>query len=357
MPKREHVPTLQLTRPFGQTLWLALLMAAGLFLIGEMVLRVRAVESELPAPSVGSSHDQFEVELYRLHQFSEAGPIDCIFLGSSMVWYGINPHVFNEAYTARTGDSLRCFTFGVAGLTADGAGALADYLVDTYQPRLLVYGVSPRDFSNPIDERADFSQLDWLQYVRGSFNLSGYLHDQAKTIQYGWYISEWVIDRTPSRLEKRRLLADDMTENGYTPSLRKLSDIRDIEREIERITLLYEEYEPVQNALAGIRHIIAYHDPPDTQIVLVELPLYPPVVSRLVGEQTYQDFNTDILSLTETNGVLYWPTTHLNLVPKAGWGDLNHLNETGAAIFSEWLGRQIAEAVQNGQLQPVARDG
>lgn len=354
MPKREHMPTLQITWPFGQTLWLALLMAGGLFLIGEMVLRLPTVESELPAPSLGSSHDQFEVELYQLHRFAEAGPIDCVFLGSSMVWHGINPHVITEAYAAQTGDSLRCFTFGVAGLTADGAGALADYVVNTYQPRLLVYGVSPRDFSSPINERADLNQLDWLQYVRGSFNLSGYLHHHAKTVQYGWYMSEWVLGKTTSRLDERRLMADEVADNGYTPSFRKLSDMPDVEREIERITSIYEAYEPAQTALESIQRIITYHDPPFTQIILVELPVFPPVVSRLFGEQSYQDFNTDILNLTQANGVIYWPTTHLDLVPKAGWADLNHLNDTGAAIFSEWLGRQIGEAVQSGQLQPVA---
>lgn len=336
---------------------LALLIAGILLIAAEGALRIPALAAALPAPGLGSTHDQFEVQIVGLRRFAAGGPVDCIFLGSSMVRHGLKPEIVTNIYAAQidatqsdnrqSGETLRCYTFGVLGLTADGARALADYLITTYQPRLLVYGLSPRDFSQPLDERADLNQLDWLRYMNGTFTLSGWLHEHARTVQYGWLLDV-------NRLDKRQSLMDEMAENGYTPNDRALGQIN-IENELARITTLYQTYAPVQEAAASVAAISAFHAPPTTQIVLVEMPVYPPVVFRLFGADTYQTFNADIVRFTAPAGVIYWPTTLHNLVPQRGWADLNHLNEEGATIFSTWLGQQLAAAVLRGDLQPLAR--
>jgi hypothetical protein len=45
----------------------------------------------------------------------------------------------------------------------------------------------------------------------------------------------------------------------------------------------------------------------------------------------------------------------LNLIPDDGWADLDHLNEKGALVFSEWLGTRVGEAVEQGVLSNPTR--
>ena len=50
---------------------------------------------------------------------------------------------------------------------------------------------------------------------------------------------------------------------------------------------------------------------------------------------------------------IFWQVMHLNIIPDNGWMNRNHLNSTGASIYSQWLGEQIANAVQSGDLGPI----
>jgi hypothetical protein len=356
-----HLPpfnrTLQLSLPFGQTLALAALVLLVIAGAAEFVFRLPAVESRLPAPSIGSDHDQLEVQVYRLHQFAAAGPVDCIFLGSSMVLRGINPAVFTDSYAAKTGESLRCFTFGLSGLTASAAGLLADYLVHTYHPRLLIYGVSPRDFNKAVVMQGfsgdQIANLDWMRYQRGAFNLTGWFFDHSRAFQYTYFYRDWLLPGFAARLESRRRAESEISPDGYAPSTRVLTwPISTAEK--NHVVRLYRDYEPLPEELAGLQQIVGLHQSGQTRLVIVEVPFYLDIVTQLLGVDTYERFNRRVESYTIPAGVLYWPTTLLDLIPDEGWNNLNHLNTTGAEIFSRWLGEQIGAAVNSGELSPLA---
>jgi hypothetical protein len=348
--------TLRLSWPFGQTLALAiivlLLIVSGL----EMVFRLPIVESRLPVPSIGSNHEQLEIQVYRLGEYAADGPVDCIFLGSSMVRSGIQPATFADAYRQQTGESLRCFTFGLSGLTASAAGLLADYLVHTYHPRLLIYGVSPRDFNEAVVVEAfssdQLARLDWMQYERGAFNVTGWMFARLRAFQYAYFYRDGLTPGFAAKLDERRTAESELDPDGYAPSDHVLSwPIRPAEK--DHITRLYEDYKPLPEELAGLQRIIARDQSGQTRLVLVEAPFYPDIVTQLLGVKTYQDFNRQIESYAAPAGVPYWPTTLLDLIPLEGWDNLNHLNTTGAEIFSRWLGEQIGAAVNAGEITPL----
>jgi hypothetical protein len=357
MMKFPRSATLQLSFPLGQTLALAALVLLLIAGAAEFIFRLPAVESRLPAPSIGSDHDQLEIQVYRLHQFAAAGPVDCIFLGSSMVRRGIDPAIFADTYRGQTGESLRCFSLGVNGLTASGAAVLAHYVVDRYHPRLLVYGVSPRDFNEAVAVQAftahKLTDLDWTQYQRGSFNFPGWLFDHSAAFGYAYLYRNWMQPDFPERVNSRYQEEASTRADGYSPFFETL-EWPPSDREKRRIGLLYRQYTAVPEELDGIRQIVALHRPPQTQIVLVEIPLYEEVITQLIRKKAYEHFNQQVESYTTPAGVRYWPTTLLRLIPDEGWYNLNHMNDTGAKIFSRWLGEQIGAAVNAGDLAPLA---
>jgi hypothetical protein len=83
-------------------------MAAAILLLfvvaGEVVARNDRFQSKLARPTWGSHHPHFERQLDRLnHIVNQVGPVDCIFLGSSMVINDFDPLVFADAYRYHSG--------------------------------------------------------------------------------------------------------------------------------------------------------------------------------------------------------------------------------------------------------------
>jgi hypothetical protein len=64
----------------------------------------------------------------------------------------------------------------------------------------------------------------------------------------------------------------------------------------------------------------------------------------------YQSLVDDITRRASLQGVLFWPTSQLELIPANGWQDSQHLSIDGAKVFSQWLAQQISSAVREGQL-------
>jgi hypothetical protein len=166
-------------KPNWQILRLTLILLVGYFVLGELFFRLDFVQTGLTGPRIGSQHRQFEIQLARLDKLVREGePIDCIFLGNSMIWLGVDPLVTNQVFESRTGQSIHCFNFGVSALPASSAGQIATMLVEKYHPSLLIYGTFARDYAVPADAEDAYvvSDTPWLKYWNEGFNLeAGYI--------------------------------------------------------------------------------------------------------------------------------------------------------------------------------------
>jgi hypothetical protein len=69
---------------------------------------------------------------------------------------------------------LSCFNFGVDALTPVSAAYLAQILVDTYHPKLLIFGTDARDFAidRQSEETTVIADMAWVQYRLGKFNIA-----------------------------------------------------------------------------------------------------------------------------------------------------------------------------------------
>ncbi len=349
--------TLQLTRVPGRTLALALPVLVVLVLVLEAVARLLSIDALLAAPYLGSRHDSLEVRVHLLEEMHAEEPFDCILVGSSVVYAGLNPAVIEAAYQSQTGEAIRCFNFGVSGVLASGVRYLVDYVIEQYHPRLIVYGLSARDFGDIEIDRLDGDELaglDWLQYRLGSFNPVGWLEYQTR---HARTFGSWLFEPHSDRASDRQWLEDTIAPGrGFEPLARagNASSVRGGERLLDEY---FTDYAMAPAELDGLEHILRRHQPPQTQVVLVELPLHPSVIGAYFDPADYAAFNDRIVASAAAAGVLYWPTTSRAMIPDAGWYNLYHLNPTGAEQFSRWLGEQLGAAVLAGRLNRTAITG
>ena len=356
--------TLYFRRPYGRTLALTLLLLALLMALGEVLVRTEVFEGHVVANNRGGRHRQFELQLGRLETVvARDGPIDCIALGSSMVWYDFDPEAFSEGYQHQTGQEIRCFNFGVDGLPAASAGALAPILAGDFQPSLLIYGTTARDYAVPKESENNtvLLEMPWLRYRLGQFSIQGWFYEHSRLYRY------WETLGHLLRLENRHLL---MT--GYYASLKDnygfsgregvgtLGSVPlDPQSEDPRVRRLFEllyEYEILPENLTGLDQVMAQNSR-EVQVVLVEMPV-PPAYLHFFGHgrQDYQRFINQVESMAESRTVPFWQTTHLRLIPDDAWFDYVYPNTKGARIFSAWLGEQVGSAVIQEKLEdPVEK--
>lgn len=340
--------TLRLTRPVGRTALLAALFALILVGAAEIVVHQPGVQQRLPVPSVGSTRNDFEIKVYLADGILDGdGRIDCLFLGSSVVWRGVNPRPFEAAYQAAGGETLRCFNFALAEITLSDAPIMTEFLIRRYAPRLLVYGLSPRDFSANVDSGrpTDPAHIAWMRYQRGEPDVNGWLIDHLLSYRYYLAIHDWMAPDFQGRLDQRRRTEAELTAlDGHTPS----EEVFDLNGDDPwwRARKVFKDYHTAPGALAGVRDLVALADRyPATTLVLAEIPLHPAIYTDFLPAADYDALIAAIESSAGAQSVLFVRSAALALPPEGVWKDSIHLNGRGAALFSAWLGEQTARAL------------
>lgn len=356
---------LQIKRPSLKVPLLTLLFLLVWLLVAETVMRTPFVTDRLMAPTLNTRHRQFEVQWDRLQKFvRENGRVECIFLGNSMVVSAFNPIVFANAYEAETGERLRCFNFGIDAIPTLTAGSLAQILMEEYQPRLLIYGMDARDLSVGRDEgdTTVIQDMAWLQYRMGNFNLEGWLVEHSAL-----YRSRRLLDNLFHFSYRDTLRSYYGPESplgllGYDPVdtiadyINQSPDPNNPEYQIQYYYRLLSSYRILPENQAGLEMLLAQQQTPG-QLLLVEMPV-PDTYFHFFGNVTsategdYATFTNYVSSAASRFNVPFWLSTNENLIPDEGWMDYSHVNAQGAKIFSAWLGQQVGQAVNNGELMP-----
>jgi hypothetical protein len=355
--------TLHVTLPCGQTLVLALALFGLLIALGETLVRTKVFRAHVVANARGGQHRQFELQLGRLETIeARDGAVDCILLGNSMVWMGFDPEAFSQAYRRRTGQAIRCFSFGVDGLPTASAGALTRMLADDYQPNLLIYGTSAQDYSlsRHSQEAAAILDMPWLRYRLGEFSMQGWFYDHSCLCQYWETLGHLV------RLEKQYLLLTEQYawaqgnygfggREGVRTPVSVPPAVKAEEGPVRYLFELLSEYQMLPENLSGLEQVAAQNGK-DVQVLIVEMPVPPAYLQFFTnGQRDYARFVDQVASIAESGAVPFLRTGLLQLVPDDGWWDYSHMNTKGAYAFSEWLGEQVGSAVVQGRLQgPLA---
>lgn len=359
-------PSLRLSLPIGTTVVAALIILMLIAVTAEILCRIdplgQVTAGEIP-PSIGSNHRQFEIQLALLDQFyREEGHVDCIFLGSSMVYRGIDPEEVNAAYRSQSGSSLKCFNFGVRGLTARTADELAAVLVSRYGPDVLVYGIDPRDFSRKAggDAAKALEDNPWIVYQLGRLSPIGWALSHSEALRQYLKIRNWMKPGFRNQLASGTKLARETRPNGFNPFKGHSRDV-DVtldpdKREETKFFSLLKGYEIFPKAVWGLKRIVGLRSQ-NVEVVILEMPVHRTFLEFFENESDYGTFLETIRRYTRPRGVPFIESTTLELVPNRGWYDRNHLNEQGARLFSAWVGEQLGQALSTNAIGEASNRG
>ncbi|MBI1813992.1 MAG: hypothetical protein HYR72_03360 [Deltaproteobacteria bacterium] len=325
------------------------LLAAWLAAV-EVVARTDTVRAWLPAPSVGSTNRQFEVQLSRLDRFAEReGAIDSLFIGSSVVCRAIDPITVSSAYHQRTEHDLHGFSFGVNGMGAPTSGLMAEILVAQYHPKVLIFGTSPFDYLPSGPGRAAIESSPWLQYRRGHSTLAGWL--TTYSLAYRYYLTHraWRGPRFWSDLQRAQRVEKYISAYGFGFDPRPPWRGR---KGSGRRSDHPATFEITRDARDGLARIAQLHQH-GLRVIVVEVPVQNQAIDALPGgEQGYRSFVEALERYATEQRIPFWPTRSLNLIPPDGWRNQGHVNVVGARSFSRWLGERLA----TDDLNPRAAD-
>jgi hypothetical protein len=177
------------------------------------------------------------------------------------------------------------------------------------------------------------------------------LIDHLASYRYLLALNNWMSADLNPELNDREYLEQMMTKSlGHDLVSRVFSPSMPEEDE-EQDTNSSETDFPYPAELAGFQQMLAFHQPSETQILLVGMPsLELKLKPGSTYDELYGEFDATITSYARQYGVLYWPAFDLDIIPDDGWYSPGHLNITGAKVFSQWLGEQVGQAVNEGLL-------
>ena len=349
--------TLQLKNPFSQLLMLTMLILILYCVLMEIFFSLPFTQSHLSAAGLGSRHRQFEVQVARLERLvAERGPVDCIFLGNSMTWLGVNPLVVEQAFEAKTGRPIRCFNFGVSALPASSAGMIAPVLVEKFHPKLLIFGTFARDYAIPSDaeDASVISDTPWLKYQQGEFNFAGWLYNNSNAFRYKTQAHDFLFMKFDD-VFNQDFGPPDYLAYGFDPKLDIRVDVTQPADRNERANkdpqIWLSDYKILDENIEGLKQILNQSDR-GVQVIVIEMPVYKTADQFFSnGESDYNRYVDAVDQVTSFSGTPFWRVSEQVVIPLDGWWDYFHLNIKGAQMYSHWLGSRLGEELLQGTLQ------
>jgi type IV secretory pathway VirB3-like protein len=282
-----------------------------------------------------------------LERYSAAGSgVDCIVLGNSTALMGVDPEALSRGYRERTGHELRCFNFGVSGMTASAAGAVAPVLLSRYRPSLLVYIVTARDVGESV-EGPLLANTPWVRYQRGTFSLNGWLVEHSSAFRYFLLYRQWL---EPSSWPAATSPSG-TTAEGFFPIEASLPLSPKLWAHTQRVYADVAARPPSQVELDGFSGVVQLWRS-GAQVFVVEAPLHEKLQRWVRHDSTFHaDAMAHLRQAARQQHVPFWRVPTWRVIPTDGWADFVHLNRRGAAQFSEWLGARLADAEHDGRLR------
>jgi hypothetical protein len=339
--------TIRLKAPFGRALLLGTLVLLAVMALLEWAARTDGVRELMPAPSMGIGHRFLDLKLEYMSRLAEnEGPIECVFLGTSQMAVALNPEEFSTSFEQVSGRPIRSFNFGIAGISLPSYRQLMDILLADYQPRLLVVGIFPPNFSADEKEGAQsrIRASRWLHYRLGRFNLEGWLIEHLKLFRYILRFRQWLeqpdlhamVSTSESRLSPYGF--SNFKNRNNTRSL-----VPDPKR-LRRFKRMLADFTVADSRLDELEHLMTRNA--RTNLVFVEMPVHPLFRSLYGGGEKDHYLTMEIVAeRVRSRGIPFIEADRPEFDKDEMWLQTNHMNARGAEFFSRWLGRKIGRLV------------
>ncbi|GAP20179.1 hypothetical protein [Leptolinea tardivitalis] len=332
---------MQITPPFGGVLLGAILFLIVVLLTGEGIVRLGIQANLWPEPLLGTANAEMDIKVQALDRLVKQQPVDCLFLGSSQLDTAINPGVFSDEYQKLTGETLHCYNFSLGTLTAGPAGRIATLLVYRYHPKMLVLGISARDFSRDFGELArPLTDDPWVRHNLTDQNPGGWLTENSLFYRF---LGQIRVALDPDYQALRSRMLQQLAPDGFLQYTGNTLTI-DTTSFIPKFKLNAED-------LSGLDEVMALKDQ-GVHIILLEVPVYPGFLPDYVEgseRKYYTAFRAPVQNRIDVYRVpfIYSQEEIGSLIRDSQWNDVKHLNTSGAESFSVWVARKIAGVLQH----------
>ena len=218
--------------------------------------------------------------------------MDCVFLGTSIVDRGLSPADFEQAYQAAAGADhlLQLWRGRRRRVYRRAAGGVCNARVSASPARVRRIA----RLGNGWDE-GSLAWLPWLKYQQGEFSPRGWLAEHSRL--YG-YSRPLVNDLTGTLSGERRAFLDRMIlANGFYPTDERITFpmLPGDEGRLER-----SNYAISEAWLSRLDDMLAFHRPPQTHVVIVEMPVHP--VALEGRDDRLGDYAASMSAITERAG-------------------------------------------------------
>lgn len=314
-------------------------------------------------PSYGFNDTPFDIQQNYLNAMHKRdGKIDCIFVGSSTLEPSIHPPSIAQGYAAYGQQTpFNCFNFGRYGMRNLAAYELLNFLIETYKPKYLIYGITPHAFSykkSPDDER--YLTSPWTNYRHADSNLEGWFTEYSATYRYYLRYENWLDPAFENNSRQISALEEKFKNDGYRPLNLPSFDIRyppnavlpAEERNHSRFNKYNADHQGFvsfaleEGLLNELDQILALNGKNDTQLILLDMPLHSTFMDYFVDDiNTYTQYMNTVGIHAEKFNVPYWKLTYSTVISDEFWIDRHHVKQAGAYLLSYWLGAQFAVAI------------
>ncbi|MEM9007745.1 MAG: hypothetical protein AAGE59_30050 [Cyanobacteria bacterium P01_F01_bin.86] len=323
------------TLPLDDPQWLFAQRKAREYLANQAIAlkQAEAAGNPIVFPTLGSPILDEQLGIY-LSYIATFGPPDVMVIGSSRALQGINPQILQQQLGRQGLESVRAYTFGVNGATAQVVSFILRQLLTPEQlPRMVIWAGGSRAFNSARVDRTFATILESPGYAALQAG------DRPK---FEWVDGAIVTTNSEATASSPAATPVPVTTiNGY--GFLPIADVFDPEmyyRTFPRVAGIYDgsyqrfDLEGVQTS--SLIAIAAYTEVNEIPLVFVNLPLSSDYLdeTRLLYEQQFQAYlqrEAAAGNFTVVDLLQQWPTQN--------WffADPSHLNQAGAAQVATQL--------------------
>jgi len=258
----------------------------------------------------------------------------------------IDPQMVAKAFKSTTSHDIVCYNFSLNGAKAYTVGKLSKVLGEDLQPKLIVYGLSARDFVKRV-EPDPVADIPWMKYRWGEWSFSGWLTESSFT--YRLYLRYSLREQTAK--QPPGTLYTGVGRYGYNQYFEQAPS----DAPAQPVEIAYPDYEVEPIYFNGLKELLELRNN-GAQVIFVEMPVQPAYFQTFSDtERSYQKFVDAVTELSHDQRVPFWRMADQTAIPTIGWRDRYHLNNIGAITFSTWLGQRLGQSVINGEVGNLDR--
>jgi hypothetical protein len=326
------IGSLKVTVAHFRVLLTAIMLAAISLISMEAAARTPMIVARMPS-SYGNQlfvldHKFFEIE----HLIEIQGRFDCVIIGDSALLRSIDPVRLSASFEAHSGKPLHCYNFGAGGLRPQEGATVAEVIAEKYHPSLIVMATHIFDLEEEGSDRV--RENAWIRYQQHQWSIRGWLLDNVAIYRIHTELSL----NTPKRQKDRIRLFAELSNgnNGFAP--------RNSHGDAAEMMCFHQVTGTDYVLKASSREELAQIDRLNAsgqRIILVELPLSPQLTSPACRAD-YPDFQQVLRTFSRDTGIpLIEAGDIASSVPDDGWADSIHVNQLGARVISDWLGKAL----------------